>query len=144
MKIVTHSILHLPHLSVFPIIFYTLLINQHLSYYGYWFLCAPPCLMRMQASWVYSLSISSMTTVPRAELGHKISLIKVCIIHQIGHIYLVSVSFPKAFAITPGEVEMVKIFIWVGIFLLQAYRYLHLWMFSREFHLRCKSRWNRI
>ena len=49
-----------------------------------------------------------MTTVPTAEPGHKIPSIKVCIIHQIGHINLVSVSLPKAFAITPGEVEMLK------------------------------------
>lgn len=48
--------------------------------------------------------------MPRVELGHKISSIQVCIIHQIGHIYLVSVSSPKAFAITPGEVEMLKFF----------------------------------
>ena len=46
--------------------------------------------------------------MPTAEPGHKIPSIKVCIIHQIGHINLVSVSFPKAFAITPGEVEMLK------------------------------------
>ena len=33
-KIITHSLPHLPYLPVFPIIFYTLLINQHLSYCG--------------------------------------------------------------------------------------------------------------
>ena len=108
-KIVTHSLPHLPYLPVFPIIFYTLLINQHLSYCGVLVsLC--PTLPDENTSIMGIQFVSSMTTVPRAEPGHKISSIKVCIIHQIGHINLVSVSFPKAIAITPDEVEMLKIF----------------------------------